>query len=218
MQPTGLVVLGVTMRRIADVLSRFGVSLKVVSAAALSVHASLLVGCSSLSNPSTSAGSWLASGSLALSRPVPPIFTTKGGRASAALPTTATSEIAQIIISRQDRTITAMQPGSAPMVFKTEGAQLLPMGSFSVTLKEDKPLWYAPNEYFTKRSLEVPDQGSRSRFMRAALGHRALYLNDQTPIHSGPVWLQEIGGVRVKQREMDQLYSMVNVGTRVEVR
>ncbi len=94
----------------------------------------------------------------------------------------------------------------------------MPAGSFSVTVKEENPLWYAPPEYFAKRSLKVPEEGSRARFMRAALGHRALYLNNQTPIHSGPVWLHEIGGLRVKQPEMEQLYALVAVGTRVEVR
>jgi lipoprotein-anchoring transpeptidase ErfK/SrfK len=129
-----------------------------------------------------------------------------------------TSDISQIVISRSSQTITALRSGSTPQVFKAEGAQVLPQGSFSITLKEDKPLWYAPNEYFTKRSLPVPEQGSRSRFMRAALGQRALYLNDQTPIHSGPVWLREIGGLRLKSSDMDQLYSMITVGTRVEIR
>jgi hypothetical protein len=45
-----------------------------------------------------------------------------------------------------------------------------------------------------------------------------MYLDNQTPIHSGPVWLKEIGGLRVKQIEMERIYSMITVGTRVEVR
>jgi hypothetical protein len=85
-------------------------------------------------------------------------------------------------------------------------------------MKEERPLWYAPREYFVNRSLKVPHEGSRERFRRAALGNRAIYLNNQAPIHSGPVWLAEIGGMRVDQRKMEQLYSMVPVGTRVEVR
>lgn len=101
---------------------------------------------------------------------------------------------------------------------KTEGAQYLNQGSFSVTQKEERPLWYAPKEYFVNRALPVPAEGSRERFKRAALGSYALYLNDQTPIHSGPVWLREIGGVRVSEPQLAEIYSLVQVGTRVEIR
>ena len=206
------------MRRIAAIISRSVRPTKAAIGAGLIAHTLLLSGCSSFGGPSTSTSAWLDSGSLALSRPVPLASRVKPGTPNIRQYPVEGAEIAQIIISRTDKTITAIQPGSSPMVFKSEGAQYLSTGSFSVTLKEDKPLWYAPNTYFVNRSLEVPDQGSRSRFMRAALGRRALYLNDQTPIHCGPVWLQEIGGVRLRQSEMDQLYSMVNVGTRVEIR
>lgn len=206
------------------------------------------------------AASWLKSGSLALSRPVPTYRNGDGAKKtdekiaqlhlpSATIPSTQAtvssdptldSSAPRIIISRSERTITALnatkvalsEVGSsaaslaspaasanpAPLVFPSEGAQNLKAGSFSITLKEESPLWYAPNEYFTRRKMSVPEEGSRARFMRAALGSRALYLNDQTPIHSGPVWLGEIGGVRIKESEMQELFSLISVGTRVEVR
>ncbi len=211
---------GVTMQRIASLLFRGVPSQMVVRGAATLILACFLSGCSPFrALKSGASGSWLDNGSLALSRPVPTqVSTERASLAASSIPALSQSDVAQIVISRSSRTITAIQPGSAPITFKTEGAQLLPAGSFSITLKENGPLWYAPNEYFTKRALPVPEQGSRARFLRAALGQQALYLNDQTPIHSGPVWLREIGGLRLKRSEMDQLYSLVTVGTRVEVR
>jgi lipoprotein-anchoring transpeptidase ErfK/SrfK len=177
------------------------------------------VGCTSIKNPTNSGSQWLDSGSLALSRPVPTQgMPTKLHAAGLDSSTGAEREVARIVVSRNDRTITALRPGIPPIIVKAEGAQRLPTGSFSVTIKEENPLWYAPAEYFSKRSLQIPQEGSRARFMRAALGNRALYLNNQAPIHSGPVWLDEIGGIRVKQPDMEQLYSMIAVGTRVEVR
>lgn len=186
---------------------------------ALSFCALLGTGCTTLgTRPSAPAG-WLQNGSLALSRPVPPAISSDRARLShpqaAALTSTDTS---RIVVSRNSRTITAMQPGSEPKVFKAEGAQHLSPGTFSITGKEETPLWYAPDEYFTKRALAIPEEGSRNRFMRAALGQRAMYLNNQSPIHSGPVWLHEIGGLRVKSSDMSLLYSLVTIGTRVEVR
>ncbi len=176
-------------------------------------------GCATLrGHPSTSAG-WLQNGSLALSRPVPPAISSDRARLSENKATALMSaDVSSVVVSRSSRTITATQHGSAPQTFKADGAQHLLPGTFSITIKEDAPLWYAPDDYFTKRSLPVPEEGNRARFMRAALGKRALYLNNQSPIHSGPVWLDEIGGLRLKSSDMAILYSLVTVGTRVEVR
>jgi hypothetical protein len=182
----------------------------------------LMSGCSVVRSQAGSSSRWLPSGSLALSRPMP-----LASRAQAVLHPQAESALANagnspditaLIISRRDRTLTALRPGSSPLVIKTDGAQFLQSGSFSVTQKELGPLWYAPKEYFTSRALPIPPEGSRGRFKRAALGPQTIYLNDQTPIHSGPVWLKEIGGLRVKSSAMNQLYSMVQVGARVEVK
>jgi hypothetical protein len=216
-------VLGVAMQRIAreiaKVLSQKAAVRLKYRALAVGVCALLSTGCATLGTRSSARDGWLENGSLTLSRPVPSDTSAPRARLSdKAAESLMSTEVAHVVVSRSSQTITALQPGSAPQVFKAEGAQHLSQGTFSITVREEKPLWYAPNEYFTKRSLPVPKQGSRSRFMRAALGQRALYLNDQTPIHAGPVWLHEIGGLRIRHSDMEQLYSMVTVGTRVEVR
>ncbi len=183
-------------------------------------------GCS-WTSPANDKKNWLMDGTLALSRPVPQISTTPlapttktlaSNNLPEPLPLMDGENGPALIVSRKTKTITALQPGQAPLVLHTEGTQYLVEGSFSVTLKEENPLWYAPRDYFTKRSLDVPEEGSRERFRRAALGTRSLFLNNQTPIHSGPVWMQEIGGLRVTPQEMTQLFSMVSIGTRVEIR
>jgi len=186
-----------------------------------------LSGCAGFMGLDPSNSQWLSDGSLALSRPVPPVSRPSAKSSikniaaitpSAPVSPSSGEESIALIVSRSDRTLTAIRPGAKPLVVKTEGAQLLPRGSFSVTMKEENPLWYAPKEYFVNRAMPVPSEGSRERFKRAALGERTIYLNDQTPIHSGPVWLKEIGGLRVPHAQMDQIFSMVTVGTRVEVR
>jgi hypothetical protein len=208
------------MQRIASLFLRKLRAVRAIQTLALLACLFLTVGCTARGGSTgLSGGLWLESGSLALSRPIPRDFSRDRARLGyLPPPEVASTDAVQIVISRDARTITAVRPGASPVTIKTQGAELLPTGSFSVTLKEERPLWYAPNEYFTKRSLKIPEQGCRTRFMRAALGHRVIYLNDQTPIHSGPVWLKEIGGMRLNKHEIDQLYSMVSVGTRVEVR
>jgi hypothetical protein len=175
-------------------------------------------GCAVLPKGSSADNRWLQSGSLALSRPMPNPSRPTTPLEQASTGSATSSDSAALIISRRDSTLTAVRPGAAPLVIKTDGAQHLHSGSFSVTQKELDPLWYAPKEYFMKRALPIPPEGSRERFKRAALGSQTIYLNDQTPIHSGPVWMREIGGLRVNSSAMNELYSMIQVGTRVEVR
>ncbi len=195
-------------------------------------YAALLIASSlnacGVTSDRSSGKAWLQNGSLGLSRPVPAVSQsststpdTSSPRASLRPTLSETVESANtntLIISRNDKTLTAISPGSAPLVIKSEGAQLLPEGSFSVTQKEQNSLWYAPRDYFLRRSLAVPAEGSRERFKRAALGSKTIFLNDSTPIHSGPVWMEEIGGIRLNTDQMEQIFSMVTVGTRVEVR
>jgi len=192
-------------------------------ASAIAIPLCLLNACS-LTSGETQDRTWLRDGSLGLSRPVPAASrSADSASARASLRTDHTSAPDGggsnfIVISRKDKTLTAVSPGSSPLVFKSEGAQNLPEGTFSVTLKEENPLWYAPPDYFQKRSLPIPEEGSRERFKRAALGSKTIFLSNHTPIHSGPVWMEEIGGVRLGAAEMQQLFSMITVGTRVEIR
>lgn len=183
---------------------------------------SLISGCSALGGMGRRKNNdWLESGSLALSRPVPnPMTESARARLASFEPSSATEtgSTTSILISRKDRTITALRPGQSPLVIKSDGAEKLKSGSYSITLKEENPLWYAPSVYFTKRSLVVPAEGSRARFRRAALGTKSLYLNDRTPIHSGPIWIPEIGGIRVPEEQMSEIFSSIEIGTRVEVR
>ncbi len=176
-------------------------------------------GCVPMTSPNHSK-QLLSSGVIAISRPIP-VASTNSFLATIA--TSSQSSISEnraetVVISRTDATITAFNTLGTPLIFRAEGAEGLSPGSFTITVKEEQPLWYAPNVYFQRRSLKIPQEGSRDRFRRAALGKRAVFLNNRIPIHSGPVWLEEIGGLKVRSSDMSALYAMLDVGTRVEIR
>jgi hypothetical protein len=162
----------------------------------------------------------LSSGVIAISRPIPVASTMPSLKtvATSSQPTISDNRAESVVISRTDATITAFNTVGTPLIFRAEGAEGLSPGSFTITVKEEQPLWYAPNAYFQRRSLKVPQEGSRDRFRRAALGKHAVFLNNRIPIHSGPVWLEEIGGLKVRTSDMSALYAMLDVGTRVEIR
>ena len=89
---------------------------------------------------------------------------------------------------------------------------------FSVTRKETNPLWQAPPTYFLRRGLSVPGEGSPERSMRGALGGQALFLDQGRAIHSGPIWNDDVGGIKLSSQDMAMLFDAVAVGATVEVR
>jgi hypothetical protein len=159
---------------------------------------------------------------LALSRPVPEVGAKPIPSAQSMLgfmPTKHTQEAASVVISRSRNALELSGAGeSTPRTFSIEGAQNLPAGTYSVLLKQQDPLWYASDRYFTSRELEIPGQGDKERFRRGALGSYALFLSGETPIHAGPIWSEEIGGVRLDPTAMEALFAVIEVGAQVEVR
>jgi len=191
-------------------------------AALLSCLVALLSGCSLL--PSMNDGQdhrWLRDGSLAISRPLPPINTTSRDRSrmnpSASMQSVRPSATL-LRVSRAAGKLSIEGPDTPPMSFYAQVSSSMRPGRYTVNLKQANPLWYAPDSYFRQRSLRLPPEGSKERFKRGALGSQALFLDEQTPIHSGPIGLVEIGGLRISPTDMATIFQSVQVGTVVEVR
>lgn len=99
-----------------------------------------------------------------------------------------------------------------------EGLDRLSPGVHHIVHKQKSPLWYASDEYYAKRSLPIPPQGDRSRLLKGALGSMAIYLDKNTPIHTGPVWTSEVGGVRLEESDLSRLYYSLPVGATIDIR
>ncbi len=99
-----------------------------------------------------------------------------------------------------------------------DGVVDLPPGEYYLQHPEKDPLWYAPDDYFKKRKLKVPAQGDRMRYRRGALGKYALYVTTTFPIHCGPVWVDDVGGLRISSSELTSVFHMLPRGTAVIVR
>lgn len=109
----------------------------------------------------------------------------------------------------------------------------LAAGQYSVIHKQRNPLWYANTEYFNRRGLAVPAEGSRDRFLRGALGDFAIFMQEaaaqnqstaddehkpMTQIHCGPAWSEELGGAQIEGTVMAKLYNALEIGSAVIVR
>ena len=192
----------------------------------------VMTGCATSSfNPSTTE-SWLPDGSLSLMRPVPrlsmiseamaqpksDIFNEPKARMRSPSEMPSPDTAPRITIETTKHTLTLTLPGQEPVTVKAQGAYALKKGTYSVALKQADPLWYAPPTYFLRRGIKVPPDGSKSRYMRGALGHQALFFDKQIAIHSGPVWSDEIGGVKLSNEDMNRLFETVAIGTQIQVR
>lgn len=178
------------------------------------------------------AENWLPDGSLSLVRPVPrlsmvseamaqpksDVFNEPKARMRSPSEIPSPNVAPLIVIETTKHTLTLSIPGEDPLTVKAQGAYALKKGTYSVALKQMDPLWYAPPTYFLRRGIKVPPEGSKARFMRGALGHQALFFDKQVAIHSGPIWNDEIGGVKLSQEDMNRLFETVAIGTQIQVR
>ncbi len=123
-----------------------------------------------------------------------------------------------LIIDKSKHSLTLLRDGETPVVVRAQGAYAMKPGVFEVSRKEENPLWQAPPTYFLRRGLAVPAEGSSERSMRGALGAQALFLTQDVAIHSGPLWNDDVGGIKLSSADMALLFKVVGVGTKVEVR
>jgi hypothetical protein len=188
---------------------------------ALAITCALATMASTTSFNPASAENWLPDGSVAIIRPVPKqnLFSEPMARMRSPIkPEVDTITEPRLTVERTNHSVTLQVPGQPPLTMRANGAYALKPGSFTIALKQNDPLWYAPPTYFLRRGMKVPPEGSKARFMRGALGHKALFIDKQIAIHSGPVWTEEIGGLRVSEEDMAKLFDVLPIGTKVDVR
>ena len=121
-------------------------------------------------------------------------------------------------IDSKEKTVQIFRGQTSIRKIQAEGKVSLEPGTYSLQHKQKRPLWYAPDDYFAKRQLPVPPPGDRERYRRGALGQFALYPSVTFPIHSGPVWSDDVGGLRVSRSELSAIYYIVPIGTSVVVK
>lgn len=96
-------------------------------------------------------------------------------------------------------------------IFSTSFEGSIKDGLYAVKEKSFEPAWYASDDYFIRRGLQVPAENDVSnRVRKGALGKQALLLSQNAVIHSGRVWTPEIGGLRVEESQLSQLMKHIS--------
>mgnify|MGYP000605882406 CR=1 FL=1 len=168
---------------------------------------------------------WDNSGSIVLARPIPGFGATDGGQFGVGttpllgfMPVQFAVAGEWLSIDRSKGTVTLMSGAVERQAASGEGISNLTPGVYSLLHKQRNPLWYAPDTYFQLRGLQTPAQGDRERYRRGALGDFALFIGQDLPLHSGPMWTSEIGGVRLADTDISRLYYQLDVGSVVEIK
>jgi lipoprotein-anchoring transpeptidase ErfK/SrfK len=122
-----------------------------------------------------------------------------------------------LVIKRESGVIGVVENGRVTRLIECEGSTLIKPGEYTVEHKQEQPVWYASDEYFSARSLSLPLEGGRDRFLKGAYGSHALFLSSSIALHSAPLWSKEVGGVRLPSEELQALFSNLPLGSPVKV-
>ena len=91
-------------------------------------------------------------------------------------------------------------------------------GRYFLRYKQKDPLWHAPDDYYSRRQIPIPDVNDSTRNLRGALGVMALYPTASFPIHCSALWTPEVGGLRISASELATIYNMLDIGASVVVK
>lgn len=186
-----------------------------------------LTACSQYSNivswngsSDASAAHWQKDGMVSIFRNAPVVAHTGSQSALGFIPAAlhGTPSGSWLSIDREHSSIQLMKGDQVVYKLKGDGFPELKGGLYKVKHKQRNPLWYAPDSYFQERNLQPPAEGDKSRFRRGALGDFVIFIDQETPIHSGPMWLPAIGGVKMDEADLSKVYYSLEVGSEIEVK
>lgn len=178
----------------------------------------LLAACSKSPSLETSQKSWLKNGMITISKAAPAVSSPRSLNMLGFVPVLGSHQGVWLSIDTKSKKVELMDGNRLVSSSQLEEADQIPAGSFQVLHMQKDALWYASDGYFIRRNLPVPSQGDKQRFRRGALGEYAIFLNKDTPIHSGPVYTDEIGGIRMKESDLSKIFYQLQVGSIIDVK
>lgn len=171
---------------------------------------------------STRNSEWLQEGTLVIARPLPEESSASSSLfgfmpQSSTLDSDAGESGLRLVIDSETAQATVLNGALKLSTFPLANVEGLNPGSYEVMHKQRHPVWYATDAYFENRGLPKPDKNSKDRYLKGALGDFVIYLDDQTALHNSAVFANEVGGIRLSDNDIAQIYYQLEVGARVVV-
>ncbi|MDC0357850.1 L,D-transpeptidase [Oligoflexia bacterium] len=180
----------------------------------------ILITCSGQNSAQRAADeqAWLQDGVIIIARPAPGVTEVSQQKLLAFLPGDSLHAGKWLRVDKVAKTVNLMEDDEILATSSGVGIENLQPGRYEVLHKQRNAPWHASDSYFSSRKLPLPGQGEKARFLRGALGEFAVFLSEDTPLHNGPVWSTDIGGVKLKEGDISRIYYHLEVGSMVEVR
>ena len=158
------------------------------------------------------------SGSLVIARPLPVQQDSTGNLFGFMPQRSKAAQAHRLVLDKESGTATILKGALKLASFPVANIEGLKAGTYEVIHKQRHPVWYATDSYFEKRALTVPTRNAKERYLKGALGDYVIYLDDKTPLHNSAVFADEVGGVRLQDNDIAQLYYKLSVGASIQVR
>jgi hypothetical protein len=162
---------------------------------------------------------WLDSGSLVIARVVPNRKVVSGTQSlKGFIPKkTESNQETMLLIERANSKVQLFHGSIKLAEFSIKNISDLEAGEYQIVHKQRHPVWYAPDDYYSRRSLDVPKANSQDRYLKGALGDFVVYLDEDTALHNSLVWSEEVGGIRIADKDIAQIYYKLDIGSVIRV-
>jgi hypothetical protein len=160
----------------------------------------------------------LTAGSIVLSRPAP-LTSSLSSAPLGFLPlsNSAVNSKPSLVIDKTAKTLT-LTNGTSNRTIPVSFSNFSLNGTVSIAHKQKKPVWYASDEYFVSRNLAIPAEGHADRYLRGALGNKALFLDQKNAIFASPVSGMAdspVSGIMLASSDLELIFDEVPVGTEI---
>ena len=156
-------------------------------------------------------------GSLVIARPLPR-QNVESSSLFGFMPQKQQDQKLRLQIDIDSQTATVLKGALRLASYPVSGIEGLEPGNYEVLHKQRHPVWYATDEYFSNRMLPVPGKNARERYLKGALGDFVIFLDNKMPLHNSQVFAEEVGGVRMQDKDIAQIYYQLEVGAAIEVK
>jgi len=160
---------------------------------------------------------WIERGKIEISGPIPTKTTITTAALFAFMPTNINGNNFWLSINKSTGFVTLFNNNLEIKKYNLKKINNIQEGRFEISLKQKKALWYAPDEYFTNRKLAIPENNSRARFLKAALGEHVLYLSNNIAIHDSIVEIKELPSLIIPSKKLKEIYKLLKVGATVVI-
>ena len=117
-----------------------------------------------------------------------------------------------LLVDTRRRTLSIKNGDTTLDTVDIQGNMGVRNGMYRVFYKEEYNIWY---DY--SRNMTPPEQFSKERYVKGALGNFAIFLSENIAIHDSKISTFDVQGLRIDSNDIKKVYSSLKSGALVRV-